>query len=49
MSAAIRHRTNWADSLMADGTISAENNLQNPHDPDVLTEYQEACGRIDGV
>lgn len=46
MAAAIRHRTNWADSLMADGSITAENNLQNPHDPDVLAEYQEAYERM---
>lgn len=46
MAAAIRHRTNWADSLMPDGAITAENNLQNPHDPDVLLEYQEAYERM---
>lgn len=46
MAAAIKHGSNWADSLMADGAIPAANNLENPHDPDVLAQYEEAYNQM---
>lgn len=45
-AAAIRHGENWADSLMADGTVDPANNLQNPHDGTVLAEYVEQYERM---
>lgn len=47
LAAAVRHGTNWADSLMADGVVDPASNLQNPHNPDVvLPEYVEAYERM---
>ena len=47
LAAAVRHGTNWADSLMADGVVNPADNLQNPHSTDVvLPEYQEAYERM---
>nr|QJB20611.1 MAG: major capsid protein [Microvirus sp.] len=47
LAAAVRHATNWADSLMADGSVDPANNLQNPHSTDVvLAEYLEAYERM---
>ena len=47
LAAAVRHGTNWADSLMADGAVDPANNLQNPHNLNVvLPEYVEAYERM---
>ena len=47
IAAAVRHGTNWADSLMADAAVDPANNLQNPHNTDlVLPEYVEAYERM---
>ena len=47
LAAAVRHGTNWADSLMADDAVNPANNLQNPHNTDVvLPEYLEAYERM---
>lgn len=47
LAAAVRHGTNWADSLMADSVVDPANNLQNPHSTDVvLPEYVEAYERM---
>lgn len=47
LAAAVRHGTNWADSLMADTAVNPADNLQNPHSTDVvLPEYQEAYERM---
>lgn len=47
MAAAVRHQTNWADSLMPDGAVDPVNDLQNPHAwGEVLPQHQEAYERM---
>lgn len=48
MAAAIRHQTNWADSLMPDTAIDPANELQNPRWEDelVLPAHAEAYERM---
>lgn len=47
LAAAVRHATNWADSLMADGAVDPANDLQDPSAGTVvLGEYQEQYERM---
>ena len=47
LAAAVRHATNWADSLMADAAVNPANNLQDPSAGTVvLGEYQEQYERM---
>ena len=43
-----RHGESFLDSMMVDngGSAPPSNNLNNPHDPDVLAEYQEQYERM---
>lgn len=48
MVSAHRRRQSFLDSMLVDngGSATPSNNLNNPHDPDVLAEYQEQYDRM---
>lgn len=47
MAAAVRHATNWADSLMADGAVTPDVGLGNPDVPyEIRAQYLEAFERM---
>lgn len=46
LASAIQHGTNWADSLLQDGTLPTTNPLQDDVQDDVLPAYAEAYERM---